>query len=82
MARNRQPEAGSAEPAGVGGVALREGVEDAGLRVARDADACVTDVQEKRLFAARPGGGSDFERDLTRFGELHRVREEVGQNLA
>ncbi len=62
-------------------VGLREGVEDAALRLGRDADAGVDDVDLEHQPAIRPLALAHADRHAAMRRELHRVAAEVQQHL-
>ena len=75
--RNRQPQAGTAEAAGAGPVALAEGVVDVGQHRGVDALAGVGHGDAHAVV-----GGRDRHRHLAAAGELQRVAQQVDQDLA
>ena len=61
---------------------LVEFAEDMGLHLGRDADAGIfhRDPQRQSRFRGRSGGG-DGDADMAALGELHRVSDQVEQDL-
>jgi hypothetical protein len=81
-ARDGQAEAGAPETLGDLGAGLGEAVEDARLRLGRDANAGVGDLDRQAHASGADGGGGDADGDAALGGELHGVAGEVQQDLA
>src|SRR3546814_2695682 len=79
---NRQAQAGAAIQAGGGGVGLAEGLEQPALRLLRDADAGVADLEAQLVLGGGLAGPGHVDRDRAALGELHRVADQVAQHLA
>ena len=78
---DRQPEAGAAVAAGGGAVGLGEGVEEAVVELAGDADAGVGHGHPQGGAGVVGGLRGDPDRDLALVGELDGVRPEVVDHL-
>ena len=78
LARDRKPQSGALEAAGVRAVALLETVEDRRPAIGRHAGSGVDD-RESRLA---PLPALDRDADAALIGELDRVAGEIGENLA
>ena len=81
MARDGEAEARAAVFARGGAIGLREGLEDFRLRVWGDADAGILDGKFHDEVRVRLGFLDHAEHDFAVFGELHRVAEEVDEDL-
>ncbi len=79
-ARDRQSETGAAVAAGRGGVGLGEGLEEGVHRVRIQPHAGVGDLHAQQAGVRRLAPG--VHHHLTGVGELHGVRDQVGQHLA
>ena len=77
VARDRQAEAGAAVPAADRPVGLAEGFEDRLLLRRSYADTAVAHFEADAVGA----GASHVQRDAAVFGELHRVGQQVAQDL-
>ncbi len=76
-AADGQAQAGAAEAAADRGVGLFEALEQPRLDLVVEADAGVADLEAQGSALQRP----DPKLDLARLGELHRIAEQVGQDL-
>ena len=77
-ATDGKAQAGAAEGAGVGGVALAEAIEDVLELVFGDAAALIADLDDGFVFVEAAGGEMDL---AAGSGELDRVRDEVVESL-
>ena len=79
--RDRQAEAGAAEPARRRSVRLTEGFEDGVVLLRRDADAGVGDAEVQLRAALGARVLPDGDEDVAALGELERVADQVRQDL-
>src|ERR1019366_4806764 len=79
---DRQSEAGPAKPPRGGRVRLGKRLKQAGLHFRRDADSAIADLYPDIEQAAFRGLRVDREPDLSCFGELEGVGEQIQQYLA
>ncbi len=79
--RDRQAQAGAAVPARGRAVGLHEGLEDALLRLRRDADAGILDLAQEREPVGILALRHDAQLDAAAFGELDRIADQVHQHL-
>ena len=77
---DRQAQAAAAEAAGGRRIGLLEGLEDGGQRLRRHADAGVADLDLQPV--GRGTGRAHIDRHIALRGELHRIAQQVEQQLA
>src|SRR6185295_6330631 len=80
--RDREPEAGAAVLAGGRSVGLAERLEQPRRLLARHADPGVGDFDPELHFLTGALGATDAHADPSVLGELDRVAQQVGQDLA